>query len=107
MERSLPDPDDKITNESITSPHHTERVSRAKYMAMRVALMTVLPADPPGITVAAAKAALLPILPIDQLPGGDETGWWLKVVQLDLEAKCVIRRGLGKPVRPFRSSHQG
>lgn len=98
----MPDSSDKITIESITSPHHTERVNRAKYMAMREALTTVLPGDPPGMTVADAKAALLPILSNDQFPGGDKAGWWLKAVQLDLEAKGVIRRGPGKPVRLFR-----
>lgn len=39
----MPDSDDKITIESITSPHHTERVDRAKYTAIREALTAVLP----------------------------------------------------------------
>jgi hypothetical protein len=94
--------DDKI--ESITSPGRTERVNRAKYIAMREALITALPADPPGITVAEAKAALLPSLPDDLFPSGDKAGWWLKAVQLDLEAKDVIERGTTKPVRLFKTS---
>lgn len=100
----MPETDDKIEIESITSPGRTERVSRAKYMAMREALTDVLPADPPGITVAEAKAALLPGLPDDLFPGGDKAGWWLKAVQLDLEAKGVIERGTAKPVRLLRAS---
>ena len=70
-------------------------------MAMRDALIAVLPVDPPGITVAEAKAALLPGLPDDLFPGGAKAGWWLKAVQLDLEAKGAIGRGPGKPVRLF------
>jgi hypothetical protein len=66
----------------------------------------ITPVERPGITVAAAKAALLPRLPDDLFPGGDKAGWWLKAVQLDLEAKGAIGRGADKPVRLFRSSEQ-
>ncbi len=97
----MSDLDGKIVIESVTSPNHTQRVDRAKYMAMRDALIAVLPAVPPGITIAEAKAALLPDLPDDLFPGGATAGWWLKAVQLDLEAKRAIGRGPGKPVRLF------
>lgn len=100
----MPDTDEKVTIESITSPHHTERVNRAKYMAMREALLKSLPADPPGITVAEANEAILKHLDNDLFPGGAKAPWWLKAVQLDLEAKGVIKRGPKSPVRLFRSS---
>jgi hypothetical protein len=96
------DLDGKIMIESATSPGHTQRVDRAKYMAMRDALIAVLPVDPPGITIADAKAALLPRLPSNLFPGGAKAGWWLKAVQLDLEAKRSIGRGPGKPVRLYQ-----
>ena len=92
---------DKIEIQSITSPGHTQRVNLAKYSAMRKALIAILPADLPGITVPEAKQALLPHLPNDLFPGGEKAGWWLKAVQLDLEAKYVIKRGPDKPVRLF------
>jgi hypothetical protein len=95
----VPDSDHKITIQSITSPHHTERVDRAKYMAMRGALLAILPKTPPGFTVDAAKSALLAELSQEHFPGGQKAGWWLKAVQLDLEEKGVIRRTPGKPVR--------
>lgn len=98
----MQDTDSKITIESATSPGHVQRVDRAKYMAMRHALIGVLPAEAPGVTVAEAKAALLPRLPDELFPGGDKAGWWLKAVQLDLEAKGVIGRAPSKPVRLFR-----
>jgi len=98
----MSDADDRIEIESITSPHHIQRVNRAKYMAMREALLPVLPEAPPGITVAEAKAELLKILSPDLFPGGEKAGWWLKAVQLDLEAKGVIARGTAKPVRLHR-----
>jgi len=98
----MSDAEDKIEIESITSPHHVQRVGRAKYSAMRAALLSVLPDGPPGITVADAKQALLKHLSQEHFPGGEKAGWWLKAVQLDLEAKGVIARGTAKPVRLYR-----
>lgn len=98
----MADKEDKLVIENIASPGHTYRVNREKYMAMREALMQVLPAEPPGLTVAAAKEALLAHLSEAHFPGGDKAGWWLKAVHLDLEAKGVIAR-TPKPVRLFRT----
>ena len=58
----MADASEKIVIENIASPGHTYRVDRAKYEAMREALMAILPATPPGLAVAAAKDALLPHL---------------------------------------------
>lgn len=91
--------DDKIEIENFTSPGRTYRVDRTKYEAMREALLAVLPDEEPGLTVAEAKAKLLPLLPQELFPGGDKAGWWLKAAQLDLEAKGVVARGSGSPVR--------
>ena len=56
-----------------------------------------LPGKAPGLTVAAAREALLPHLSQDLFPGGDKAGWWLKAVQLDLEASLSTLR---HPFRP-------
>lgn len=98
----MPDKAEKITIENFASPGHTYRVDKSKYEAMREALMAILPGEPPGLTVADAKAALLPHLSEVLFPGGDKAGWWLKTVHLDLEAKGVIGR-MAKPVRLFRT----
>jgi hypothetical protein len=95
--------DDKIEIENFTSPGRTERVNHAKYEAMREALLAVLPDVSPGLKVPDAKAALLPLLPDELFPGGDKAGWWLKAVQLDLEAKGIIRRAPSRPVQLFRT----
>ena len=95
--------DDKIEIENFTSADWRGRVDRAKYEAMRDALLAVLPDGPPGLTVAEAKATLLPILPETLFPSGEKAGWWLKAAQLDLEAKGIIRRADTKPVRLYRT----
>jgi hypothetical protein len=91
--------DDKIEIENFTSPNWRGRVDRAKYEAMRDALLAVLPTASPGLTIAEAKAALLPRLPEALFPGGAKAGWWFKAAQLDLEAKGVIGRENSKPLR--------
>jgi len=94
--------DDKVAMENVNSPGRPVRVDAAKYQAMREAILAVLPPAPPGITVAEAKAQLLPRLPEALFPGGDKAGWWLKGVQLDLEAKGLVARTDGKPLRLYR-----
>lgn len=95
-------PDDKIEIENVNKPGRSERVNRAKYLAMLRALLAALPDEAPGLTVPDAKGALLPLLPDELFPQGATAGWWLKAVQLDLEAKGVIKRAPRKPVHLYR-----
>ncbi|WP_406873220.1 hypothetical protein WHT83_05575 [Aminobacter sp. P9b] len=94
---------EKIEIRNVISPGHVVRVDKAKYTAMRDALLSVLPAEAPGLTVAEAKAGVLPLLPEALFPGGDKAGWWLKAAQLDLEARGVVRREATKPLRLYRA----
>ena len=96
--------EEKISIENVLQPGKTYRADRAKYEAMREALLAVLPAEAPGLTVPDAREALLPLLPDDLFPGGGTAGWWVKAVQLDLEAKGIIRRAPKSPVRLYRPS---
>ncbi len=92
----------KVAMENINSPDRPVRVDADKYQAMREALLAVLPNSSPGLTVAEAKERLLPSLPEALFPGGAKAGWWLKGVQLDLEAKGLIQRENTKPLRLHR-----
>ncbi len=65
----MSDADEKIEIESVTSPHHAQRVDKVKFTAMRDALLPVLPSEAPGMSVAEAKAALLPNLSQELFPG--------------------------------------
>lgn len=95
-------PDEKIVVENINTPGRTTRVNKAKYDAMRAALMAVLPDEAPGMKVADALCALKPHLPQNLFPKGKTSGWWQKSVQLDLEAKGIIKRADSKPVQLYR-----
>lgn len=86
--------------ENAASPGHVYRVDAGKYSAMREAMLAVLPSDPPGMTVADVKTHVVPRLPEALFPGGAKAGWWIKCVQLDLEAKGLVKRS-DKPVRLY------
>jgi len=93
---------DKIEIENVIQPGKTYRVNADKFIAVRDAVLAVLPTQPPGMTVAEAKSAALPRLPEALFPGGEKAGWWIKAVQLDQEAKGVVARAPGCPVRLYR-----
>ena len=90
---------EKIEVRNINSPDHITRVDKAKYEAMRDAVLKVIPSEAPGMTPAEIIAAVKPLLPEDLFPGGEKAGWWVKCVQLDLEFKGVIVRADKPPVR--------
>lgn len=88
----------KILLENINHPGKSTPGDAAMYGAMRAAVLTVLPTSAPGMTTAQLEDAVLVHLPEDLYPKGAKAGWWTKAVQLDLEAKDVIRRE-GQPLR--------
>ena len=90
---------EKIEVENFTSPGRVQRVDKAKYMAVREAVMRHVPITDPGATPTELIAAIRPDLPQDLFPGGEKAGWWFKCVQLDLEAKGILKRAAKPPVR--------
>lgn len=94
-------PDGRIEVENIGQPGKVYRVDGTKYAAMRDAMLKVLPDGAPGMAVDAVIAGVRPLLPEALFPGGEKAGWWVKCVQLDLEAKRVIAR-TPAPVRLYR-----
>jgi hypothetical protein len=95
---------EKITVQNVGQPGKTYRVDAVKYAEMRTAMEKVLPAGPPGFTPAEIIEAVKPHLSQALFPGGDTAGWWVKCVQLDLEAKGVLMRAPKAPVRLWRMS---
>ncbi len=93
----------RITVQNFISPGHVTQVDAVKYKAMRMALMAILPRQQPGLTAAEMREQVLPHLPDGDFPAGATAGWWMKCVQLDLEAKRVIERDpKAKPLRWHR-----
>jgi hypothetical protein len=94
---------DKVDVENVNHPGKTERVNGAKYAVIRDLTLAALPTEPPGLSAAEIKDALRPALPQDLFPEGKTLGWWQKTVQLDLEAKGLVKRSATKPLRFYRS----
>jgi hypothetical protein len=94
---------DKIAVENINTPGRTTNVDKAKYDAMKNAMLAILPHGAPGLTAKDTKDALLPHLPETLFPAGVTAGWWMKCVQLDLEAKGTVMRENSKPLRFYQT----
>ena len=91
--------DDKISIENFTSPGRVTRVDAAKFNEMKAAMLAVLPAALPGLTVEEIIRAVKPGLSEARFPGGSTAGWWVKAVQLDMEAKGFLARSKSSPLR--------
>jgi hypothetical protein len=90
--------------ENVNVPGRVSNVDADRYEAMRAVLLDVLPGGLPGLTQAEMSAAVLPHLPQDLWPNGEKSMWWVKTVQLDLEAKgLVVRSTASRPTRWYRS----
>jgi uncharacterized protein DUF6958 len=89
----------KIMVQNVNVPGYTHPVDAVMYNAMRKALLRALPSKAPGLTQSEMLTALLPFLPHDLFPKGAKAGWWMKSVQLDLEARHVLKREPTKPLR--------
>ena len=92
-------PNDKIDVQNIGQPGKIYRVDAAKYAEMRRVMLAALPRQAPGMTMVDVNDAVRPALSPVLFPGGETCGWWVKCVQLDLEAKGMIQRAKSAPVR--------
>ena len=93
----------KMQIENVLQPGKTYSADPAKYEAMKKAVLAVLPKTSPGLTVAEVQDSVVEHLPQDLFPGGAKSGWWMKAVQLDLEAKGIVRREKTSPIRLLKS----
>lgn len=90
--------DEKIIVENINTPGRTSRVNAEKYSAMRNALIRAFESTKTPLTQAQMVETVKPQLPEHLFPEGKTSGWWVKTVQLDLEAKGILRRLKTKPL---------
>ncbi|AMS41263.1 MULTISPECIES: DUF6958 family protein [Aminobacter] len=89
----------KIIIENVNHPGQAKPADAAMYQAMKQAILEVLPAKSPGMTVAEMQECVRGRLPEQLYPDGAKSGWWTKAVQLDLEAKGIITREKVSPLR--------
>ncbi|WP_158931671.1 DUF6958 family protein [Acidisphaera sp. S103] len=95
---------EKIGMENVNHPGRVVRVEAAKYNAVLEAVLSVLPSQPPGLTLVELREAVRPLVSGEVLPDGFKAGWWVMGIQLDLRAKQVIATENSKPLRLYRST---
>jgi uncharacterized protein DUF6958 len=104
MPAAKPPKRQRVSVENINVFGSVSQVDAVKYQATRRALLEVLPAGRPGLTQTEMMQRVPAHLPQDEFPGGAKSGWWIKCVQLDLEAKRIIERDRSaKPLRWSRT----
>ena len=93
---------EKIVVQNVNVPGYTHRVDATMYVAMRKALLKMLPRKSPGMTQTEMWQGLAAHAPKSLFPDSGKIGWWMKTVQLDLEAKKVLVREQTRPLRWHR-----
>ncbi len=96
----------RVRVENVNHPGSARAVDAAKYGAMKAAWLQVLPSEPPGLTADSISERLLNYLPETLFPDGAKAGWWSKTVQLDLEAKGLVKRSGSRPMRWYRTNQR-
>ena len=94
--------DAKVVVQNVNVPGYTHRVDAAMYEAMRKAMLKMLPRKSPGMSQAEMWQGLAAYAPKQLFPDSGKIGWWMKTVQLDLEARKVLVREQTKPLRWHR-----
>lgn len=91
--------DEKIEVRTPNVRGYSHKVDAAKYRTMRGELLRAVPRTGDGVTAADMIAAVRPRLPRGMF-GHEAVQWWVKCVQLDLEARGVlVRDTAAKPLR--------
>ena len=93
----------RIEIENVNHPGHVTSVDADMYAAMKRAILKILPRTSPGLTADEVRERVIAHLPEELFPSGARSGWCMKAVQLDLEAKGLIAREKAKPLR-FRKA---
>lgn len=94
---------EKVEVENVNHPGRTSRVDAARYRSLRATFARVMPTKAPGLNQAEMIAALKEEADPEHFPNGEKVAWWAKTVQLDLEAKGLLAREKGRPLRWHRT----
>jgi len=97
---SKPGKGKKVIVENVNVPGYAHAVDAAHYEGMKKVLLRILPREGPGLTQAEMWAEAAQVADRTLFPDRGKVGWWMKSVQLDLEAKKVIVRD--KAAKPLR-----
>ena len=96
----------KIEVFNVNTPGKSNFVQKDKYDEVRKILLKHLPAKEPGLTQNEMMILVESQVSEEIFPKKETSGWWMKTVQLDLEARGLLIRKKSKPTRWFISGNQ-
>jgi hypothetical protein len=98
-EVDMPGKVEKLEVFNINTPGKSSFVQKEKYEEVKRVLKEYMPSESPGLTQ--DEMATLVIENVSGKVFDDRTkaGWWMKTVQLDLEARQIMIREKSKPAR--------
>jgi len=94
---------ERVTTRNPNTGRAGPPVPRARYEALRDAILTTAPAREPGVTFTELLRAVKPLLPAGPFQGVS-VNWYFTVVKLDLEARGLLRRVGARPHRLIRGA---
>jgi len=98
-ELAMPDKTVKIEVFNINIPGRSSYVQRDKYEEVKRVLKSYMPKESPGLTQDELSSLVIEHVSEAVFDDRRKAGWWMKTVQLDLEARQVVVREKTKPVR--------
>ena len=90
---------EKIEVFNVNKPGSSSFVQKDKYEEVKRVLRELMPAASPGLTQDEMAALVVENVSGTVFEDMNKAGWWMKTVQLDLEARQVMIRESTKPAR--------
>jgi len=90
---------------NINTPGKSSFVQKDKYDEVKRVLKKLMPRKSPGLTQNEMADLVRENVSVEIFEDKNKSGWWMKTVQLDLEARTVIVREKTKPTRWYFEIH--
>ncbi|MFG0330859.1 MAG: DUF6958 family protein [Phycisphaerales bacterium] len=94
--------DEMIETKTVTPGKNGTRLSRAKYDAVRAALLEVIPKSESGVPFGDLPKQVAKRIPKSMQPANGSASWLTTTVKLDLEARGLIERVPGASPQRLR-----
>jgi hypothetical protein len=95
----MPNRDDQIEVFNVNHPGRSSFVSKDKYKEVKRVLKDYMPDKSPGLTQDEMASLVIEHVSGKVFEDRTKAGWWMKSVQLDLEAREVMIRENSRPLR--------
>jgi hypothetical protein len=95
----MPDKPERIEVFNVNTPGRSSFVQKDKYEEVKRVMQALMPSTSPGLTQDELAELVIEHVSNSVFEDRSKAGWWMKTVQLDLEARQVVVREKTKPLR--------